>query len=78
MLFRSVFRHPTSLLADALVERVRETAPGVQMVRPHLEPIIGVLFTAFNLAGIQMSPALRKQMLDTQPGAAFFETMGRS
>ena len=69
-----VFRHPTLLLADALGGRVREIAPGVQVQRPQLEPIIGVLFTAFDLAGISIGPSLRKQMLDTQPDAAFFET----
>lgn len=69
-----VFHHPTSLLADALVERVRETAPNLLVRRSQLEPIIGVLFTAFDLASISTSPSLREQVLNTQPDAAFFET----
>src|SRR5437588_1114913 len=47
-----VLRHPSSLLADAIIERVRITSPEVQPTRYRFEPIIGVLFTALETAEI--------------------------
>lgn len=46
-----VFRHPTTALEDAIVARVRETAPAVHAVRTPHEPITGVLVQALAAAG---------------------------
>jgi N-acetylglucosamine kinase-like BadF-type ATPase len=72
-----VFRHPTSLFADAITERVQSDVPLVQVRRVPFEPIMGVLFTALDLAGIEVNASLRSQVLSMHPGTAFFDTSGQ-
>jgi len=70
-----VLRHPSSLLADAIIERVHTTSPGAYPVRSPFEPIIGVLFTAFEVAGVTIDDALLERLIPTIPEAAFFATV---
>src|SRR5262249_33306975 len=46
-----VFRHPTSVLQDAIVARVRSTSPDVHPIRSTTEPVVGVLIQALAVAG---------------------------
>jgi N-acetylglucosamine kinase-like BadF-type ATPase len=71
-----VFRHPTSLLAKAIIERVREASPDLHAIRSPLEPIIGVLFTALDLVGAKVDASLREQIMAIHPDLAFFITTG--
>lgn len=70
-----VFRHPSSLLADAIIERVRTTSPAVQATYYRFEPIIGVLFTALERAGIAVDDTLVERLLPTLPPPALFVTV---
>lgn len=69
-----VFRHPSSLLSDAIIERVHRTAPTAQPVRSPFEPIIGVLFTALEAAGVVIDEALLTRLVPTIPLAPLFVT----
>lgn len=69
-----VLRHPSLLLANAIIERVRESSPAVQVVRSHLEPVIGVLFTSLSLARVHVDAAVRARVENTLPEAALFDT----
>ncbi len=70
-----VFRHPSSLLADAIIERVRTTSPAVQPTRCRFEPIIGVLFTALEAAGGAVNDALLEKLIPTIPDTTLFSTI---
>ncbi len=69
-----VFRHPSSLLADAIIEKVRVTSPEVRPMRSRFEPAIGVLFTALELAGAAIDEQLLARLIPTIPVPAFFMT----
>jgi len=69
-----VLRHRSSLLADAIIERVRTTSPAVHPVRCRFEPIIGVLFSALEAAQIAIDDTLLGKLIPTIPGAALFAT----
>lgn len=53
-----VFRHPTTVLEDAIVARVRETSPHIRPIRSQAEPVLGVLLQALALAGTVVDAAL--------------------
>jgi N-acetylglucosamine kinase-like BadF-type ATPase len=69
-----VFRHPSTLLADAIIERVRETSPAVQPIRSRFEPIIGVLFSALEAAGVAINDTLLERLTPTIPAPTLFST----
>lgn len=69
-----VLRHRSILLADAIIQRVRETSPGVQPIRSSYEPIIGTLLSALELAGVSIDETVHAQMKATHPPNTFFET----
>ncbi|MBE3558108.1 MAG: hypothetical protein IMW89_02660 [Ktedonobacteraceae bacterium] len=69
-----VLRHPSSLLADAIIERVRETSPEVQPVRSLYEPIFGVLLTALDMAGVTIDMAVYARLQTTFPDSTLFDT----
>lgn len=64
-----VFRHPTTLLQDALVARVRGTSPDVQLVRSSSEPIVGVLLQALAIAGVAVTSELLSRLTPMLPAA---------
>lgn len=70
-----VFRHPSTVLADAIVESVRTTSPDVQPTRYRFEPIIGVLFSALELARITIDDVLLEKLIPTIPVATLFMTV---
>ncbi len=69
-----VFRHPSSLLLDAIIEEVWRTSPLVQPLRCRFEPVIGVLFAALEAAGMTVDEALIANTLPTIPPPSFFTT----
>ncbi len=69
-----VFRHPSPLLANTIIETVRATSPAVRPTRYPFEPIIGVLFTALETAGVPITDALLEQLLPTIPPSTLFAT----
>lgn len=69
-----VFRHPSTIMSDALIERLRETSPAVQPRRARFEPVIGTLFSALELAGITLDEALLERLISTIPHSSLFET----
>jgi N-acetylglucosamine kinase-like BadF-type ATPase len=69
-----VFRHPSSLLADTIIERVRTTSPEVGPTICRFEPIIGVLFAALEAAGSSVNDALLEKLIPTIPASTLFST----
>ena len=69
-----VFRHPSQLLADSIVECVRATCPAVRPTRCRFEPVIGVLFSALEAAKIAVDDALLERLIPTIPDPTFFKT----
>jgi N-acetylglucosamine kinase-like BadF-type ATPase len=70
-----VFRHPTTVLEDAVVARVRLTSPDVQAARSRHEPIVGVVLQALTVAGIMPDQALRSRLLAGLPSATVLSTV---
>ena len=70
-----VFRHPSTLLAEAIIECVRTTSPAVQPTMYRFEPIIGVLFTALEAAKVAIDDALLERLVPTIPGPILFSTI---
>ena len=70
-----VLRHPSPLLADAIIARVRITSPDVQSVRYRYEPIIGVLFTALEAAEVAINDALLENLIPSIPAPSLFATV---
>ncbi|MEO8971321.1 MAG: BadF/BadG/BcrA/BcrD ATPase family protein [Ktedonobacteraceae bacterium] len=70
-----VLRHPSPLLADAIIARVRTTSPDVQPIRYRFEPIIGVLFTALEAAEVAINDALLENLIPTIPAPSLFATV---
>ena len=62
-----VFRHPTTVLEDAIVARVRVTSPAVRPVRGRAEPVVGVLMQALLAAGAPADQALLNRLLLAMP-----------
>lgn len=69
-----VFRHPSRLLAEVVTQTVRGASPDVRPMRCRYEPIVGVLFSALEAAGVLVDEALTAKLLPTLPSAALFST----
>jgi N-acetylglucosamine kinase-like BadF-type ATPase len=69
-----VLRHPSPLLRDALISRVRSVTPGAQPLISRFEPAAGALLLALEAAGIAIDEPLRARLAATLPPAAFFVT----
>lgn len=64
-----VFRHPTSVLEDAIVGAIRTYAPNVSPVRSPAEPVVGVVLQALSEAGVTLDESLRERMMTEIPPA---------
>nr|BBH91884.1 N-acetylglucosamine kinase [Thermogemmatispora argillosa] len=71
-----VLRHPSPLLAEAIIARVHSRSPEAQPTRPRFEPVVGVLFSALELAGARVDEQLIARLQPTLPPASFFDTLG--
>jgi len=69
-----VLRHPSTLLADTIIERVRTTSPEVRPTRSRFEPIVGVLFSALEAAGVAVNDELLARLIPTMPSSELFAT----
>ena len=69
-----VLRHPSSLLADTIIQRVQTTSPDVRPTRCRFEPVIGVLFTALEAADSSVNDALLEKMIPTIPPPTLYST----
>ena len=69
-----VLRHPSPLLADAIIAQIRTTSPAIKPTRYRFEPIIGVLFTALEMAKVALNEAVLEKIIATIPTPAFFAT----
>ncbi len=69
-----VLRHPSALLADAIIARVRTTSPLVRPTRYPFEPIVGVLFTALEAAQVAIDDTLLGKLIPTIPAPTLFAT----
>ena len=69
-----VLRHPSTLLADTIIERVRTTSRGVRPTRSRFEPIVGVLFSALEAAGVAVNDELLARLIPTMPSSELFAT----
>ena len=69
-----VLRHPSPLLREAMIERVREAAPGVCPIQSRFEPAVGAVLLALDFGHIETDSALLERLETTLPGAAFFAT----
>ncbi len=69
-----VLRHPSTLLADTIVERVRTTSPDARPTRSRFEPIVGVLFSALEAAGVAVNDELLARLIPTMPSSELFAT----
>src|SRR5579859_392128 len=69
-----VLRHPSPVLKDALIERVRAEAPGARPVMSRFEPVVGAALLALEAAGVTVDAALLDRLAATLPPAALFAT----
>jgi N-acetylglucosamine kinase-like BadF-type ATPase len=69
-----VLRHPSPILRDALVGRVREASPHVHAIQSRFEPAVGAVLLALELARIDLDAGFLERLERTLPGAAFFAT----
>lgn len=69
-----LFKHPSRLLANAIIKRVQTVAQQVQAVHAELPPAVGALLMAFEAAEVPIRGAVRERMKTTLPPAAIFAT----
>ena len=72
-----VLRHDSPLLADAIIAQVRTTSPDVKPTRYRYEPIIGVLFTALEMAEVAINDTVLGNIIPTIPAPTLFMTSGQ-
>lgn len=69
-----VLRHPSTLLADTIIEQVKPFSPEVNSIRSRFEPIIGVLFSALEDANVSIDDELLKRLIPTLPSSELYAT----
>ena len=69
-----VMRHPSKLMANALLARVLEVAPSAELIDCPLEPVAGAIFLALEAAGIAVTHATRDTLMRSLPDATLFHT----
>ena len=69
-----VMRHPSRLIADAMLARTLETAPGARLVHCPREPVAGAVFLAFERAGAVVTEEVQANTTSSLPGEALFQT----
>jgi N-acetylglucosamine kinase-like BadF-type ATPase len=69
-----VFRHPSPLLADSLIARVRMACPAVHPGRSRFEPVVGALLLGFDAAALSTDDRVMAHLAATRPPNGFFAT----
>lgn len=72
-----VIRHGGARLRDAIVTAVHEVAPEARVVRPTLEPAVGALLLAFDLADLPVTAAIDARLRATLPPTELWDTQAR-
>jgi len=62
-----LFRHPTTALEEAILARVRSTAPEIRAIRSRAEPIVGVVVEALAAAGAPVERQTIERLAATFP-----------
>jgi N-acetylglucosamine kinase-like BadF-type ATPase len=69
-----VLRHPSTILAETIIKRVKLFTPEIRPIRSRFEPIIGVLFSALEDAGVNVDDQLLERLIPTLPALELFAT----
>lgn len=69
-----VLRHPSPLLRNSLVERVREVSAYVRAIQSRFEPAAGAVLLALDSIHTVTDATLLERLESTLPAAAFFAT----
>jgi len=69
-----VLRHPSTILAEAIIDRVKLFSPEIRPIRSRFEPIIGVLFSALEDAHVNVDDQLLERLIPTLPAFELFAT----
>jgi N-acetylglucosamine kinase-like BadF-type ATPase len=69
-----VFRHPTTVLEDAIVARMHSTSPDMRSMRSPAEPVAGVLIQALGAAGTHVDSALLDRLISSIPATILLTT----
>ncbi len=69
-----VLRHPSMLMRDAIVSRVREVAQDVNVINDAMEPAFGAVMLAFEAANIGVTDEIKNRLRETSPDNSLFET----
>jgi N-acetylglucosamine kinase-like BadF-type ATPase len=69
-----VLRHTSTILAEAIIDRVKLFSPEIRPIRSRFEPIIGVLFSALEDADINVDDQLLERLIPTLPAFELFAT----
>src|SRR5262249_38601073 len=67
-------RHPTPLLREAIVARVRTTSPSAVVLAARFEPAVGATLLALEAAGVDVTPTVLAALTRSLPPSAFFAT----
>jgi N-acetylglucosamine kinase-like BadF-type ATPase len=70
----SVFKHDSTLLVDAILQRVRSTSPSVYVLKSKLEPGAGALIMALEALNVKATEQIRTRLKATLPSVGFFAT----
>jgi N-acetylglucosamine kinase-like BadF-type ATPase len=74
VLMGGVLRHPSSILTDAIIERVRHTSPEIQPIASRFEPVIGALLLALEDAGQIIDSSVISNLVESMPTPELFAT----
>jgi N-acetylglucosamine kinase-like BadF-type ATPase len=69
-----VLRHPSPLLAEAIIARVHTTSPDAQPRKSRFEPAIGALLLALEATGVAVDEAILAAITRTMSPESFFDT----
>lgn len=69
-----VFRYPSELLREVIVQRVQAALPAARPVRPQLEPVAGAVLLALDLCGVPVTAAIRERLAATTPPTTHYAT----
>jgi N-acetylglucosamine kinase-like BadF-type ATPase len=69
-----VLRHPSALMRDAIIARVRAASPSVNVIHDALEPALGAVMLALEHAHVAITPTVRAKLQMTAPPKKVFET----
>jgi N-acetylglucosamine kinase-like BadF-type ATPase len=70
----SVFKTPSQLFQNAIIDQVRSVMPQITPAQGRYEPVIGALFLALEAGGITITPLVLAAIEQTVPPPHLFTT----